>query len=148
MLKYRKIPKISPGAYIFQRLCFVGAYIRREISLIVGRKFTVLALFYFVFEGNFQVQAPGGAYIWRGDLTEGSCVTSLGGLYLEGLIFEILRYYHIFKCAGFCLGYLRGTNFPPPPKMPSFSPPPPQKILLSLRYISNYIEKIIKTRRG
>ena len=27
-------------------------------SLIVGRKFTVFALFYFVFEGNFQVQAP------------------------------------------------------------------------------------------
>ena len=29
-------------------------------SLIVGRKFTVSALFYFVFDGNFQVQAPGG----------------------------------------------------------------------------------------
>ena len=29
-------------------------------SLIVGRKFTVFTLFYFVFEGNFQVQAPGG----------------------------------------------------------------------------------------
>ena len=27
---------------------------------IVGSKFTVFALFYFVFEGNFQVQAPGG----------------------------------------------------------------------------------------
>ena len=55
-------------------------YLRREIcvsksiglaSLIVGRKFTVFALFYFAFEGNFQVQAPRGAYIWRGDLTEG-----------------------------------------------------------------------------
>ena len=34
-------------------------------SLIVGRKFTVFALFYFVFEGNFQVQAP-GALIFRG----------------------------------------------------------------------------------
>ena len=40
-------------------------------SLIVGSKFTVFALFYFVFEGNFQVQAPRGAYIWRGDLMEG-----------------------------------------------------------------------------
>ena len=40
-------------------------------SLIVRRKFTVFALFYFVFEGNFQVQAPRGAYIWRGDLMEG-----------------------------------------------------------------------------
>ena len=29
-------------------------------SFIVGRKFTVFSLFYFVFEGNFQVQAPGG----------------------------------------------------------------------------------------
>ena len=29
-------------------------------SLIVGRKFTVFALFYFVFDGNFQAQAPGG----------------------------------------------------------------------------------------
>ena len=29
-------------------------------SLIVGRKFTVFALFYFAFEGNFQVQGPGG----------------------------------------------------------------------------------------
>ena len=40
-------------------------------SLIVGRKFTIFALFYFVSEGNFQVQARWGAYIWRGDLTEG-----------------------------------------------------------------------------
>ena len=60
-------------------------------SLIVGGNFTVFALFYFVSEGNFQVQAPLGAYIWRGDLTEGFCVTSLGGLYLEGLTFGILR---------------------------------------------------------
>ena len=29
-------------------------------NLTVGRKFTVFPLFYFVFEGNFQVQAPGG----------------------------------------------------------------------------------------
>ena len=55
-------------------------------NLIVGRKFTVFALFYVVFEGNFQVQAPGGAYIWRGDLTEGFLVPSLGGLNIkEGL---------------------------------------------------------------
>ena len=39
-------------------------------SLIVGRKFTFFALFYFEFEGNCQVQAPRGAYIWRGYLTE------------------------------------------------------------------------------
>ena len=37
-------------------------------SLIVGGKFTVFALFYFVLEGNFQVQAPpvGGGLIFGG----------------------------------------------------------------------------------
>ena len=40
-------------------------------SLIVGSIFTVLALFHFVFEGNFPITSPQGAYIWRGDLTEG-----------------------------------------------------------------------------
>ena len=79
-MQYRKILKISPGAHIFQRpflrglhCIFGGAYFRRGLSmegnlrfkidwasLIVGSKFTVFALFYFVFEGNFQVQAPGG----------------------------------------------------------------------------------------
>ena len=48
-------------------------------SLIVGSKFTVFALFYFVFEDNFPSTSPRGAYIWR-------------GLYMEGLIFGILRY--------------------------------------------------------
>ena len=63
-------------------------------SLIVGSKFTILALFYFVFEGNFPSTSPGGAYIWRGDLTEGFLCYRLWGLiYMEGLIFGILRYY-------------------------------------------------------
>ena len=53
-------------------------------SLIVGRKFTGFALFYFVFEGNFQVQAPGEAYILRGDLTEGFLRYEIGGLIFEG----------------------------------------------------------------
>ena len=67
----------SRGLYfskaLFEGLIFGGAYIQRGLStegnlrfkidwasLIVGSKFTVFALFYFVFEGNFQVQAPGG----------------------------------------------------------------------------------------
>ena len=29
-------------------------------SLAVGSKFTVFAWFYFLFEGNFQIQPPGG----------------------------------------------------------------------------------------
>ena len=53
-------------------------------SLIVGRKFTVFALFDFVFEGNFQVQAPGGAYIWRGNLTERFLRYEFGGLIFGG----------------------------------------------------------------
>ena len=38
-------------------------------SLIVGSKFTVYALFYFVFEGNFPSTSPRAAYFWTGDLT-------------------------------------------------------------------------------
>ena len=39
-------------------------------SLIVRSKFTVFALFYFVFEGNFPSTSPRGAYIWRGLFSE------------------------------------------------------------------------------
>ena len=35
-------------------------------SLTVGSKFTVFALLYFVFEGNFQVKAPWGGFIFGG----------------------------------------------------------------------------------
>jgi len=35
-------------------------------SLIVGRKLTVFALFYLVFEGSFPSKSHRGAYIWRG----------------------------------------------------------------------------------
>ena len=50
-------------------------------SLKVGSKFTVLALFYFVFEGmQFPSTSLWEAYIWRGDLTEGFLRYELGGL--------------------------------------------------------------------
>ena len=49
-------------------------------SLIVGSKFTVFALFYFVFEGNFPSTSPRGVYIWRGDLTDGFLRYQIGGL--------------------------------------------------------------------
>ena len=56
-------------------------------SLIVKSKITIFALFYLVFEGNFPSTSPGGggAYIWRGDLTEGFLPHRIGSLYLEGL---------------------------------------------------------------
>ena len=53
-------------------------------SLIVGSKFTVFALFYFVFEGNFQSTSPRGAYIRRGNLTEGFLHYRFGGLIIFG----------------------------------------------------------------
>ena len=53
-------------------------------TLIVGRKFAVFALFYFVFEGNFPSTSPRGAYIWRGDLTEGFLRYRIGGLIFGG----------------------------------------------------------------
>ena len=86
--KYRKIPKNKPwGLYfskaLFEGLIFGGAYIRRGLStegnlrfktdwatLIVGRKFAVFAMFYFVFEGIFPSTSPRGAYTWRGLFSE------------------------------------------------------------------------------
>ena len=53
-------------------------------SLIVGSKFTFFALFYFAFEGNFPSTSPRGAYIWRGDLTEGFLRYEFGGLIFGG----------------------------------------------------------------
>ena len=53
-------------------------------TLIVGSKFTAFALFHFVFEGNLQVQAPGVAYIWRGDLTEDFLCYEFRGLIFGG----------------------------------------------------------------
>ena len=78
-------------------------------SLKVGRKFTVFSSFYFVFEGNFQGQAPGDLYL-EGRFNGGFfCVTSLGafickGLNMEGLIFGILRYFFISVRLIWCAG--------------------------------------------
>ena len=74
--KYRKIPKIIKPR---------GLYFSIFIFFVVESKFTVFALFYLVFEGNFPSTSPRGAYIWRGDLTEGFLRYRFGVLYLEGL---------------------------------------------------------------
>ena len=113
---YRKIPKMSPGAYIFQRpflrslflegLIFRGAFLRGEIcvsksngpalQLVVNLPFLLCFDSYLraIFPSTspqgglyFEGRCNGGffalpdweAYIWR-------------GLYMEGLIFGILRY--------------------------------------------------------
>ena len=67
------------GKFVFQN---------RSGWLVVGRKFTIFALFYFVFEGKFQVQAPKGAYIRRGELTEGFLPYDFGGLISGGTYFR------------------------------------------------------------
>ena len=55
-------------------------------SLIVGRKFTVFALFYFVFEGNSKHKPQEGSYL------EGQFNMRF---FTEGLIFGVLRYFEI-----------------------------------------------------
>ena len=96
---YRKILKITPGAYIFQRPFLRGLFLKGPLlggahlwaSLILGRKFTVFALFLYL-RAISKYKPPGayicflhykfggrGAYIWR-------------DLYMEGHIFGILLY--------------------------------------------------------
>ena len=76
---YSKIPKISPGPNMFQRPFLKGffwgeeggggGYNWRGLSTegnlrfkigIIASKFSVFALFYFVFEGNFLSTSPRG----------------------------------------------------------------------------------------
>ena len=94
---YRKIPEISRGAYIFLRPFLRGLYseglftegnLRVKIdwaSLIVGSKFTIFALFYFVFEGNFESTSPP---FERGDLTGGGLRYRFWGLLFGGAYFR------------------------------------------------------------
>ena len=70
-------------------------------SLIVGSKFTVFALFYFVFERTFPSTSPRGGLYLEGRFNGGFFALLVWGayiwrgLYMKGLIFEILRY---FEC--------------------------------------------------
>ena len=85
---------MSPGVYIFQRpflrgLCAGEICVSESIGLVYGRKeiyrFCFVSLFY---EGNFQVQASAGAYIRRGDLTEGFLCDRFRGRIHEGAYFR------------------------------------------------------------
>ena len=91
------------------------AYIRRGLStegnlrfqidwasLIVGSKLTVFALLYFVFEGNFPSTSSRGAYIWRGDLTEGFLRCRFGGRIFGGAYTRrgvFSEFYGMIRCA-------------------------------------------------
>ena len=62
-------------------------------SHIVGSKFTVFALLFFVSEGNFPSTSTRGAYIWRGDLTEGLLRYRCEGLLHGGNYFRNFTVY-------------------------------------------------------
>ena len=68
-------------------------------NLIVGSKFTIFSLFYVVFEGNFPSTSPWGAYIWRGDLTEGFLRYRFGGLIFGGTYFRNFTVFVILRIA-------------------------------------------------
>ena len=95
---------------LFEGLIFGGAYIRRGLSmegnlhfeidwdsLIVASKFTVFALFYFLFEGNFPNTSPRGGIFLEGRFNGGFFALRFwgayiwSGFYMEGLIFRILQ---------------------------------------------------------
>ena len=90
---YRKIRKISPEAYIF--------HIRRGLSsegnlrfkidwacLIVGSKFTVFALFYFAFEGNYPSTSPRGGLYLEGRFNGGFFALPVWGAYTWRSLFS------------------------------------------------------------
>ena len=72
------------------------------VSLIVGSKFTVFDLFYFVFESNVPSTSPQGAYIWRGDLTEGFLRYQFGGLIFGGAYFRNFTVFVSKYLTSFC----------------------------------------------
>ena len=102
-MSYCKIPKISPGAYIFQRPfwrglflegpIFGGAYLQREIcvskSIELACSGKEIYHFFFVLlciRGQIPSTSPLVAYIRRGDLTEGFLRYDFGGLIFGGAI--------------------------------------------------------------
>ena len=103
---YRKIPKISPRAYIFQRpflrglflegLIFGGAYLCRGLSwreicvsksiglaLQLEGNLPFLLCFTLYLKAIFKYKPPGGLYL-EGDLTEGFLRYEFGGLIFGG----------------------------------------------------------------
>ena len=114
--RYRKIPKISPGAYIFQwpflrglfleGLIFEGAYLRRGICVLksIGLAYSWKEIYRFCFVllciwGQFPSTSPPGGFYSEGRCNGGFFALRVWGAYIwrgfykEGLIFGILRYF-------------------------------------------------------
>ena len=115
-LRYCKIPKIRPAAYIFQRPFLRGLSTEGNLcfkidwaSLIVGSKFTFFALLYFVFEGNFPSTSPQGL-ILEGRFNRGFFALPIWGAYIWRGLF--LEFYGICRpLAGFGSKNTRSYNF-------------------------------------
>ena len=108
--KYGKIPKTSPGAYIFQRPflkgfflegpIFGGAYVRREIcvSKLIGLACSGEEIYHFCFvllciQGQIPRKSPPGGLYSEARFNGGFfALRFCASLFLEGLIFGILRY--------------------------------------------------------
>ena len=74
---------------------FGGAYVRREICVsksiglaCSGKEIYHFCLVLLCIRGQIPSTSPPGAYIRRGDLTKGFCVTILGGLIFRGAYFR------------------------------------------------------------
>ena len=117
-----KFRKYGPGLIFLRGLFLKGpVFGRREgdkgfkidwASLIHGSKFTVSRLFHSVFEGNFPSTSPRGAYIWRGDLTEGFFALPVWGAYIwRGLYMEFYGNLIMLARVSFHPFFLRINDF-------------------------------------
>ena len=79
-------------------------------SLIVEGKFTVFALFYFVFEGNFPNTNPRGL-IYGADLTEGFLRYRFGGAYIWRGLFSEFYGIHMLPPTFLDLTFSRRNTF-------------------------------------
>ena len=108
--RYRKISKISPRTYIFQRPFFGGAYIRREICVLklIELVYSGKEIHHFCFVllciwGQIPSTSPPGGLYSEGQFNGGFFASWFwGGLYMEGLIFRILRYFKMWKWLYIC----------------------------------------------
>ena len=94
---YHEIPKISPGAYskaLFEGLIFGGAYLRKEIGVSKSIGLPFLLCFTLYLTAIFQVW---GAYIWRGNLTEGFLHYRYEGLIHGGDYFRNFTVFYFMK---------------------------------------------------
>ena len=94
---------IFGGAYIRRSLCTEGNLLLKidwAIACSGKEIYHFCCLSDFVFEGKFQVQAPQGAYIRTGDLTEGFLRYDLGGLIFGGAYFRNFAVFYFRRYSG------------------------------------------------